>query len=176
MIGPVVFELQLVGPGTGGIDADSILASFSRNAPAHEANAAVKFQAAGVGGEESGFVGSSDLCRTAVYIVGEPRIGETIDLCVTGGTGCHVCIWVSEIPGPFATPFGVIPVGLPILLNLGLGNLGLAGIGNPACIPVSIPNEPGLISYTLYLTNLTYFAPMPTGLSFSPAYTLTILG
>jgi hypothetical protein len=118
VIGPVTFELQLAGPGTGGIDAEGILASFSMGAPSHESNATVKFQSAGVNGEESGFVGSGDLCRTSVYSVGTPQIGHTIDICITGGSGCHACLWISDIPGPFMTPLGFeVPIGLPLLLS-----------------------------------------------------------
>ena len=136
-----------------------------------------KFQAAGFRGEESGFVGSGGECRTAVYTVGTPSLGETIDICITGGTGCHACLWLSTTAGPTSVGAFTIPIGFPIISDFDFGNLGLAGLSNPFCFSVTIPNNPALIDLPIYLTNLTFdsLAPLDLdALSFSPAFMFTI--
>jgi len=173
VLGPVTFDIQLAGPGVAGITADAILASFSLGG-SHPTNVGLKFQGGGVGGQESGFVGSGDKCRMGIYTVGNTSIGQSFDICVTGDYGCHVCLWASTVPGPVLVQGIVIPIGLPLLGVWDLGNIGLGGIGNSSCLPVNVPNNPLLSGYTLYLTNITYDALNVTGYQFSEAYELTI--
>ncbi len=171
--GPVTFSIQLAGPGAGGITAEAVLASFSTNANV-QTNVGMKFQGGGVGGAESGVVGSREECRTAVYATGNTAPGGQFDLCVTGGTGCHACLWLSLVAGPTIVGPYTIPVGLPLAAAFSLGNLGLGGTGNATCVSFVLPNNPALSGLTIYATNLTYYAPNPTGIDFSPAFELVV--
>lgn len=173
VLGPVTFEVQLAGPGAAGISAEAIAASYSRSGPT-QTNVAMHFQAAGANGAYSGWVGDLDSCRTGIYTVGDTAVGQTFDLCVTGSDGCHVCLWVSGTPGPFVLGNRTLPIGLPLLAVLNLGFLGVGPTGASTCVPVAVPNNPGLAGFSLYMTNVSYHLFQPNGLSFSPAFTLTV--
>lgn len=171
--GPVTFTIQLTGPGTSGITAESILATISQGGST-ATNFGMKFQAAGVGGNESGFVGANDECRTAVYLDNTPVVGGNFNLCVTGGYGCHACLWVSATPGPTMVGNITVPIGLPIAAAYGLGNFGLGGVGNSVCVPFSVPNTPMMSGFTFYAVNITYNALNLNGYAFSDPFTITV--
>jgi hypothetical protein len=173
VIGPVTFSIQLTGPGANGIDAESVLASFSTNANV-QTNVGLKFQGGGVGGQESGFVGADDECRTALYTVGNTSPGGQFDLCVTGEDGCHACIWVSTSPGPTQVGSITVPIGLPLTSAFDLGNFGLNGAGNVFCIPYVVPNNPALSGTSFYAVNVTYNALNLAGYDFSEPYEVMI--
>ncbi len=173
VMGPVTFSIQLSGPGAGGIDAEAILASYATNANV-DTNVGMKFQGGGIGGQESGFVGPDDLCRTALYTAGSTTPGGSFDLCVTGGYGCHACVWVSPTAGPTTVGGVTVPIGLPIAAAYDLGNFGLGGAGNVFCISYSVPNNPGLSGFTFYAVNITYNALNLTSYSFSSPIEIVI--
>lgn len=171
--GPVTFTMQLTGPGTSGIDAEAIIATISQGGPT-STNVTMKFQGGGVGGQESGYVGSCDECRTALYTVGQTSVGSSFDLCVTGGYGCHACVWVSGSAGPSVVGGITIPIGLPIAAAYTLGNFGLGGTGNSVCVPVSVPNNTQLVGFEFHAVNITYNALNLQGYQFSDPFTVTI--
>ncbi|MFT4512677.1 MAG: hypothetical protein ACI89X_001533 [Planctomycetota bacterium] len=173
VVGPVTFDIQLAGPGASGIEAATILASVSQGG-SKQAAVGLKFQGAGIGGQESGFVGGGEECLTSVYTVGATTVGQSFDICVTGGFGCHVCLWVSAMPGPVVVGGFTVPIGLPLLGAYDLGNLGLGGAGSSLCLPVTVPNDPLLSGLTLYLANVSYNALNLTNVTFSAAFELTI--
>jgi hypothetical protein len=172
--GPVAFTLQLTGPGSAGITAESFMSPASRGGSL-STTVAMQFQGGGVGGQQSGFVGSCDLCRTSIFTIGNPAPGQTFQLGVTGGFACHACVWVSGTPGPVTVPGGiVIPIGAPLAASLDLGNFLLNGSGNAFTVPVVVPNNPLLSGFQFYVANITYYALNVQGFSFSLPYTVTI--
>jgi hypothetical protein len=170
-IGPVTFEIQLGGPGVHGLSAAAIAGAVSSNGSQLETNVALKFQGGGTG-DESGVLGNGG-CVTGIFIRGEPRIGQSIDICMTGSNGCHGCMWASNYPGPAIIGGYEIPIGLPILAAFDLGDF-VNGI-TELCLHVNIPNRPGLIGVNFYFSNLTHPYGHPELYSFSPAYHLVIL-
>ena len=167
-IGPVVFELQLAGPGVGLIDAYTIAAAFSRGA-ASGYNAGVKFQGGGENAEASGFISSEQPdCIPSMWIDGAPSIGSTINLCVGALTGCHGCLLVSLTPGPAAIGPYTLPIGLPLAAAVALPDFAPA----PTCFEVTIPDAPILIGESLYFCVATFGGPANT-VAFSPAFVLT---
>lgn len=171
--GPVTFTIQLTGPGTAGITAEAILSTISQGG-SQPTTFGLKFQGAGVGGQESGFVGSHDECRTAVYVNGPTVPGSSFELCVTGGFGCHACLWVSATPGPSVAGGVTIPIGLPIAGAYDLGNFGLGGVGNSTCVTFDVPNSPLMSGFEFYAVNITYNALNLQGYQFSEPFTVTI--
>lgn len=173
VLGPVTFTIQLSGPGTAFVDAEAFLAASSQGGPEHT-NLALRYEDGGANSQDSGIVGSCDLCRTSVYLNGAPAIGQTFDICVTGGYGCHACVWVSETPGPTVVNGITIPVGLPVIAAWDLGNFGLNGFGNVGCLTINVPNNPQLQGFQFYLTNVTYNALNLQDYSFSLPRTVTV--
>jgi len=171
--GPVTLTIQLTGPGTAGITAESILSTISQGG-SQATTVGMKFQGAGLGGQESGFVGANDECRTAIYVNGPTAPGSTFELCVTGGYGCHACLWVSPTPGPSVAGGITVPIGLPIAGAYGLGNFGLGGAGNSLCVPFSVPNSPLMSGFQFYAVNITFNALNLSGYHFSDPFTITI--
>jgi hypothetical protein len=171
VIGPVTFEIQLGGPGVNGLTAAAIAGAVSANGAQTETNVALKFMGSGPG-DQSGVLGNGG-CVTGVFIRGEPRIGNEIDICITGSNGCHACPWVSNFPGPTVIGTFVIPIGLPLLASYDLGDF-IGGI-NELCLHVAIPNNPALIGLHFYFTNLTHPEGDPAAFSFSPATHMVIV-
>ncbi|HZN37675.1 MAG TPA: hypothetical protein VFD82_02670 [Planctomycetota bacterium] len=172
VIGPVTFELQLGGPGVNGLSAAAIAGAVSANGPQTETNVAFKFMGGGPGGAQSGVIGNGP-CVTGMFIRGEPRIGNEIDVCITGSNGCHGCPWSSLFPGPTVIGTFVLPIGLPLLANWDLGDF-VGGI-TELCLHVAIPNNPALIGVNFYFTNLTHPEGDPAAFSFSPAFHFAIV-
>ena len=176
VLGPVTFTIQLTGPGIGTIDAESFLAASSVSAsPTTVAtNFALRFDGGGPNSQDYGYSGSCDLCRTSVYVVGQPAIGQTFDICVTGGYACHACVWLSATPGPSVAGPYTVPIGLPIAAAYTLGNFGLGNAGNSLCISFTVPNNALLRGFEFYTSNVTYYALNVQGFGFSPARKITI--
>ncbi|MFK7741207.1 MAG: hypothetical protein AB8H80_12885 [Planctomycetota bacterium] len=171
--GPVTFTFQLTGPGTAFIDAEAFLAASSQKG-ALSTNYALNYQRGGSNAQEFGIVGSCELCRTSVYLVGNPSVGSTFDICVTGGFGCHACLWVSGTPGPVVVSGIELPVGLPIAAAWDLGDFGLGNASNTLCLTVPVPNNAQLAGFQFYLANVTYNALNVQGYDFSLPRTVTI--
>lgn len=173
VLGPVTFTIQLTGPGASGVNAEAVLATISQGANL-PTNVGMKFQGGGIGGQESGFVGACDFCRTAMYTTGDRSPGGQFDICVTGGFGCHACVWVSATAGPTTVGNITVPIGLPIAAAFTLGNFGLGGAGTSFCVPVSVPNNPQLSGFTFYAVNVTYNALNVVDYSFSQPIEIVI--
>jgi hypothetical protein len=169
--GPVEFRFELSGPGVDTIDAANIAFGFSTNPPAYTANAAAKYQAAGVGAEESGYLGAVEDCVPTVHVNGTPRIGGRIEFCITGRAGCHNCLWASFVPGPVQVGQFTLPVGLPLIFNADAGQFPATG---SLCFPVVIPNDPRLSGRTIYFVVLTFPPGQPSSPSFGSVYELKI--
>jgi len=172
-LGPVTFSIQLTGPGTDGIDAEAAIATISQNATI-ATNVAATFQDGGVNGLDMGISGACDFCRTAMYTTGDRTPGGQFDICVSGGFGCHACVWISATPGPTTVGNITVPIGLPIAAAWTLGNFGLAGGGNSFCIPVNVPNNPQLSGFSFHVVNITYNALNVVDYSFSAPLEITI--
>jgi hypothetical protein len=172
VIGPVTFTIQLGGPGVDGLTAAAIAGAVSADGAQGETNVALKFMGGGPGGQESGVLGNGG-CVTGIFIRGVPRIGNSIEVCITGGNGCHGCLWASNFPGPTVIGTFVIPIGLPLLGAWDLGEF-LGGIIE-LCLPVPIPNNPALIGLHFYFTNLTHPEGHPGGFSFSSSTHFVVL-
>jgi hypothetical protein len=146
VIGPVTFVLQLSGPGTSTLNARTIANAFSQGS-SRQVNAAVKFQAAGPGGEGSGQISNGPECSPGLYAVGPTQIGQTFQLCAGGGRDCHGCVLVSLNPGPIQFGTFLLPIGLPILHTFVLPPFAQE---NVFCAPLTIPDQPWLRGLNLY--------------------------
>jgi len=173
IVGPVTFELQLAGPGSSGINAEAIVVTATQ-AGSVPANVGAEFRNGGASGTEAGYLGSCDICRTALYTVGDTSPGQTFFLCATGTYGCHACIWASAIEGPVTIGGVTLPIGLPLEVQFTLGNFGLGGAGNSFCVPVAVPNNQQLVGYEFYAANVTFYALQIANFDFSPAVKVRI--
>jgi len=170
VFGPLVFELALTGPGTTYLDAGVIANTFAQGNASAQVTVAAKFQGAGVGGQQSGMLANGAGCGGGISIIGTPKVGGTIDLCMSGATGCHGCLLISANPGPLKI-FGMsVPVGLPILYAIGLP---LYPSTNVICGPLNIPNNPKLANLTLYFA-LINLDPKTLNMQVAPGFTMTI--
>jgi len=177
VLGPVTFVIDLQGPGLATMTADSIAFGLSQNAPARQANAAAKFQAAGQNGEESGFLGAGQECTCASWSPGPARIGGTLKYCRVGTPTCHDCLWISDTVGPtvFGPPINLTaPIGFPLLATLDFGTFS----GRPDCLEIPIPDDPMLIGFKLHFAIVTVPQPPFTldDVSFCGALSVEIQG
>jgi hypothetical protein len=172
VLGPASFDIDLTGPNVHGLTNEAFASATSRGAPLRNTSLAVKFQAGGAGGAQSGTIGNGDECRTAVFLRGEPRIGNHVGICVHGSNGCHACLEASFFPGPTNYNGMVIEIGLPILASFDLGNF--VNGATEFCLPLDIPNSPALVGLTLYFVNATFQTANPVLFMTSPQFSMTI--
>jgi hypothetical protein len=171
VVGPVTFDIQLTGPEVANLTSDTFASATSSNGGQRETNVFVKWQA-GVNGE-SIELGNNQECLTSVYIRGEPRIGNTIQVCAGGSNGCHACIQFSAYPGPTMFMGYVVEIGLPLMGSIDLGSF--SGGITELCVPIRIPNRPVLIGQHFYFVNAGTLPSNPSILVFSPGYEIVIL-
>lgn len=176
VVGPVVFVIQLSGPGVSNVNAGSIANGYSSGGARANVRVAAKFVAAGPNAAQSGMLASGSECECGTWATAPARIGTTIQLCQNGQAGCHDCLWISGIAGPtrFGAPFNLTSqVGFPLLAILDYD----FGPNNEICTPIAIPNDPQLVGVTLYFDVLTH--PNPFGsiadLGFCGAFDFTIV-
>jgi len=174
-VGPVTFRMRLFGPGVDSLSAQAIALGFSRFAPAYQVNAMCKFQSGGQNGEGSGYISSTVAnagCRPSGWLTAAPRIGTTIGICLNGQPSCSGCFIGSLTPGPtIIGPFR-IPVGLPLLFDVFMPPLPT----NAAfCIPVEIPDDPGLVGRSIYVALATPGTVLDDLVDFSPRINITFV-
>lgn len=167
--GPVSFVFQCFGTNLGGLSADAFTNSLSLSG-VEPAAAAIHFQAAGAGAEESGWLAdNAQGCRKAIWVAGNSSIGSTVQLVTSGDHGCHGCLLISLNPGPIVLSGVVIPVGFPLLLE---GGFFLTGDADT--LPITIPQDPNLAGTTVYFAVVVFDQNSQAGFSSSQAFTLTI--
>ncbi|MGE0142621.1 MAG: hypothetical protein AB7T19_04965 [Planctomycetota bacterium] len=175
VVGPLELQIQLTGPGIHTLNASAIAFGYSQSAAAASTNVAAKFQAAGIGAEESGVLGNATNCACGAWANGPARLGQPVTICQEGEAGCHDCVWVSleAGPTPFGAPFNLIaPIGLPILAVFDFD----FPSNNRICFELDVPNDANLVGLTLYFATLTHPAILtgPQDLSFCGPMSLTI--
>jgi hypothetical protein len=149
----VTFVLQLSGPGVSTLISRSLALGYSEHGLRADVHAAGLFVGGGRHALDVGYLGSGviDFCSTSIWIVGEPRIGNTISFCQNGQRGCHDCLWASLNPGPTEFFGRTIPIGFPLFSVLDFGPF----IGTSRCRNVFIPNDPGLAGAVFYFMILS---------------------
>lgn len=141
--GPVVFTFQVTAQNPGLLsDADFAAAMSGSNDPV---TAALKFQAGGVGGIGSGFIGTRRGCVPGLVLRGDPCVDpagpNTIEFVMSNAPGCHNCLVLAYNDTPFniggvvfpasppyevywsadaMSPYTVLPVTLPPTLLSGI--------------------------------------------------------
>ena len=177
VIGPAVFEIQLIGPGAAGLHARALTYGYSEDGAREPVHAAAKFQAGGANAEQSGFLSSAVRvpdCATSMWLTGQPRVGTTVTFCRNGQSGCHDCMWVSLFPGPTSVGNLIAPIGFPLLAVLN-GNVFTS---LPLCFPLAIPDDPNLSGVPVYFVLATMDDNGPSGIptfSFGDVFTVRLL-
>ncbi|MBK8977448.1 MAG: hypothetical protein IPM29_16170 [Planctomycetes bacterium] len=177
VVGPVVFAIDLSGPGAANVNARALAYGFSENGPLAPLNAGAKFQAGGASADESGWIGSDtrpDDCATSMWVLGDPRVGGQITFCRNGLRGCHDCLWISLLPGPTQIAEYLVPIGFPLVAVIDSDVF----TGLPRCVTYDIPNDPALSGLRLYFVIVTFEQnPLDgiTAFSFGDVFTLRIL-
>lgn len=143
VLGPTTFALQLTGTGLGSLTAEHFAITLSQNG-AYAVGAGMKFQGAGIGGEESGFVSSGAPCC--------PNTPQIIPV----GTGCAPAPLAIPTLSSVGTPGLAVPFGVDIQSpstpnSFGILLVGIQPISPVFGLPVPIDLSPfGLPGCTLY--------------------------
>ncbi len=146
VIGPATFVLHIDGPGVSTLTNTAFSHSLSVNPPGSmRTTGAFKFQAGAQGG--SGTIGTTTSCAAGGWMVGEPRIGNTVTFVESGGTGCYGCLVFSTTPGPTISGGVTLPVGSPFYAIISTYFLAPNEI---VTVPVTIPNDQQYVGLTLY--------------------------
>lgn len=143
--GPVTFVIQLAGPGVGNLTAGAFSGLRSVKSNGAAANVAIKFQGGAQGG--SGFIGDVVDCSAAGWVVGEPKIGNTVTTVMQGSPGCYGCFVISLDPGPAIFEGILMPVGYPWLA---VNSQGFVAPGQIFTYDFPIPNDPALVGLVIY--------------------------
>jgi hypothetical protein len=143
--GPVAFVIQLAGPGVANLTAGAFSGLRSVKSNGSAANVAIKFQGGAQGG--SGFIGDVVDCSAAGWVVGEPKIGNTLTTVMQGSPGCYGCFVISLNPGPAIFDGILMPVGFPWLA---LNSQGFLFPGQIYTQQFAIPNDPALVGLIVY--------------------------
>jgi hypothetical protein len=166
--GPVTFTFQISG-NLETLTAGSFASAFSQDGAA-PANASLKFQAGGPGGEESGFLGNKPDCEPNSWFIGEPRIGSTVTLVQSGAPGCSGCVVYSFSPGPITISGVQVPVGLPAFELVSA----IQPSNTVATFQIPIPNDVNLVGVTIYFA-VVLVDPSFTVVESSPGFSQTLL-
>ena len=129
------------------------------------------FNGAGTDGCDAGFVGSTNECRLATYMVGDPSIGSTVELCQSGPQGCHDCLWISDLPGPTNVGGTSVPVGFPLLFVFDYGEFNAR---QEICQTLVIPNDQQLVGLTIYTAVATFPTSDPLNRTLGSTFQFTI--
>ena len=102
-------------------------------------------ESGGVGGQESGTIGTENGCPSGAWIVGDPTIGGQVTIYSSSQPGCHACVGLSVDPGPTMIGGLTIPLGQPILV------IASFQFSDSLSMYVqNIPNVPALENLTVY--------------------------
>ena len=144
--GPATFSFQCTGTNLEDLTAETFANVSSDNPPGNESSiVALKWQSAGVGGAESGTIGTEDGCPAGAWIVGDPSIGGQVTIYSSSQPGCHACVGLSVDPGPTIIGGLTIPLGAPILV------IASFQFSDSLSMYVqNIPNVPALENLTVY--------------------------
>jgi hypothetical protein len=145
VVGPVTFVIQFSGPAAANLTADAFSRALSYKSNGSTANAVAKFQGGAFGG--SGFIGDFVDCSAGGFVVGDAKIGSTLQIVMTGQAGCYGCFVVSFDPGPAIFDGISMPVGFPWLA---LNSQTFFTPGTQYVQDVYIPNEPALVGLPVY--------------------------
>ena len=169
--GPVRFSFQLMGPGVEFLTARTLAVGFSKVARSRSVNAAVVFEAGGLGGIGRGAISGTDnegltgSRLPAIWLAAPPNASKPnepnpIPVCASAQAGSHGCLMFSLSPGP--TPFGqfLVPIGIPEV-TIPIAAFPPSGT---VCIPGVAPEA--MIGITVYATMAV---PTQTGPSPEPA-------
>lgn len=145
VVGPVTFVIQCAGPGAANLTADAFTRVRSYKSNGVAANVAAKFQGGAQGG--SGFIGDFVDCSAAGWVIGEPKIGNTLTIVMEGSPGCYGCFVISLDPGPAIFEGILLPVGYPWLA---VNSQGFVAPGTRYEQQYTIPYNPALVGVTVY--------------------------
>ena len=170
VVGPLIFTFAVSAANLESLTAQSFSNTISQNASAAPVNAAIKWQGAGLGGEESGVLGNATGCEPGGFVVGTPSIGNTIQIVESGFPGCRGCIVASLDPGPTFFEGLVIPIGTPLQVI----SSAIIPDGGFVTTPIEIPDIVGIIGQTVYFIVVLTDANFNT-LEISAQFQFTIL-
>ena len=169
VIGPVVFEFQVVSAAAASLSATAFSNSLSQGG-SNQATAAMKFVSGGPGGNESGIIGNALDCEPAGFVIGAPSLGSTVFLAQSGQPGCSGCIVGSLDPGPTLIDGYMVPIGLPaqIITSAAYENSGIS------MVPIFIPDNQLLVGLTVYFVVINTNANV-SEITISDRYEMTII-
>lgn len=175
VFGKTTFTFEVKGSDAAHLTAADFALSPSA-IPAGDmlANAVFKFQAGGVLGDGSAFIGTQADCVPGLWYAGKVHIGKPFRWVLGLGSDCHACLLFSKDPTPFSL-FGIIEI--PLSPPLRVLWSGLTSVEAQQVI-FNIPTDPSLFGFEGYLT-LVSLAGAGTELEdvlFSPVVPFTILG
>lgn len=151
VVGPVIFEFAVDGPGVHSLTANTFASAFSSNPPGtYTVNASVHFQSGGLAGA-SDKLSNAPVCEPSGWMIGDLRIGQPVTFTMSSAQGCHGCLAYSFTMG--TTYFGplAVPLGTP-MYPVFPGRLPASGILEKT---VTLPNDPNLVGVTTYFAVIT---------------------
>lgn len=168
VLGRLTVVLQVAAANLAGLNSDSFASTFSQGAAFAQANAALKFQGAGVGGAESGTIGNAPNCEAAGFIIGEPKLGHTVFIAQNAAPGCFGCVVASLDPGPTQVGPYLIPLGLPAYII----SSAFSPPNGVFTFPISIPPDIAYLGLTVYFAFITSNPEIDISQSFQ--FTITL--
>jgi hypothetical protein len=167
-IGPVTFRFSVTGSDAAHLNAADFALSPSAIPPGERIGSGVlKFQAGGVGGQGSAFIGTQGGCAPGLWFSGQPCEGETIEFVLGSAGGCAGCLIMSSDPTPF--PFlGLFEVPIsPPYRAIWVGTTASAAQAVPLNIPAGFEDFEGFFT-------LAEFDPNSGEILFSPVVSFVV--
>lgn len=148
-VGPVTFVMQLSGPNTQYLSADTFSRLLSTGPT--PANACLRFLGGGSTADEAGNLANTATCSAAGWFTGTPTLGSQLLFTMNGRPGCYGCLVGSFNPGPtFVQDLGItVPIGTPFAEIVGGGFPAFNG-QNYVSNTLVIPNVASIQGLTVY--------------------------